>query len=52
MKKSIEDLVDEWHRDINIKCSLQEYLGMTDTEYQIFLVGETLLREWKFSFLV
>ena len=48
-KKSMNELAGEWYKDINIKCSLQEYLEMTDAEYQTFLVGKCLEKENEFS---
>lgn len=28
-----EDLVDQWHNDSSVTCSLQEYLELDDIEY-------------------
>lgn len=33
------DLVDKWHEDKTITCSLQEYLGLNDIEYRKFVFG-------------
>lgn len=32
-----EDLVDQWHNDSSVTCSLQEYLELDDIEYLKFL---------------
>lgn len=34
-----DDLVDKWHEDKTITCSLQEYLGLNDIEYRKFVFG-------------
>lgn len=49
LKDRIDLLVEEWHTNINIKCSLQEHLNMTDAEYKMFLIGKCLEKENEFS---
>ena len=34
-----EDLVDQWHNDSSVTCSLQEYLELDDIEYLKFAHG-------------
>ena len=34
-----EDLVDQWHHDSSVTCSLQEYLELDDIEYLKFAHG-------------
>lgn len=34
-----EDLVDLWHNDSSVTCSLQEYLELDDIEYLKFAHG-------------
>lgn len=32
----IDNFVDKWHSDDNIECELNEYLGMSDEEYEVW----------------
>lgn len=34
-----DDLVEKWHTDATIKCTLQEYLELDDIEYLKFVHG-------------
>lgn len=34
-----EDLVEKWHNDLTITCSLQQYLELDDIEYLKFAHG-------------
>lgn len=34
-----EDLVDQWHNDSSVTCSLREYLELDDIEYLKFAHG-------------
>ena len=34
-----EDLVEKWHNDLTITCSLQQYLELDDIEYLKFSHG-------------
>jgi hypothetical protein len=37
--KSLDNRVEEWHNS-DSKLTLQEFLGLTNEEYQAFLLGD------------
>jgi hypothetical protein len=37
------DLIDVWHSENGLNCSLSDFLGMTEEEYELYaLTGELL----------
>ena len=38
-KSEWDELTERWHSDSSIKCSLQEYLNLSDIEYLKFVHG-------------
>ena len=46
MLDEIEDYVKEWHDSVDIKMTLQEFIGLDNYEYEIWLIeGDDILRD-------
>jgi hypothetical protein len=44
-ENQVLDLIDDWHQLRNVNCSLREYLGFSEEEYQAFLDGKMSFAE-------
>jgi len=48
-ESEIDDYIDKWHEDERIKCSLNEYLGMSWDEYSLWATKPSSLSSIVFA---